>query len=471
MALLQLPSEVLGIVCEHLPRHDLRSLRLACRCLLTVSTRVLFRNLFVSFNMDSLERLEDVSYHETLSAFVESIHFNMSVIENPGLWNFDRWIQHSAGRNIGLYPGQKEGFLEQFNRYELKEYHRNYLEHVCGLKRLLRPHALTRKLSASMEKLPNLRNLRCSGVMAARPKQQLALNSYGLLSLDHLSQTAREILQEPIYCHERSLYLFWTLLNAAFTSDQKPLVTSLHGSTLDLRRWALNGYPLNNLPIALHKLRDLSLEFFEESRMFVDIRGVSKFLCQIPEIQTLRLSFGSFTTNALHQKVELDSIFDSQQCWKNLRKLSLQGILAYSVSLRRLLLAHKATLRALELSYFQFHSDYPDGGKPSSDDTWFGFFCFLPAELCLSHARFDGYLHSLYESWLTRDSNLSEPYHDDCVKYQIERFVTRRGPCPFTLLSTKPISTKGNLWNITPFPWLYLEDNSWLCPLGTFNMS
>ena len=104
-----LPPEIIRMICESFvdeseiltnetgPFEDdhLKNLRLASRVFLVDVTAVLFRNLVVFPNTDSLAKLEKISKEPHLSQLVTYIHFfgaRMSHSVNADEATFDRWF-------------------------------------------------------------------------------------------------------------------------------------------------------------------------------------------------------------------------------------------------------------------------------------------------------------------------------------------------------------------------------------------
>lgn len=193
---------------------------------------------------------------------------------------------------------------------------------------------------------------------------------------------------------------------------------------------------------SLSSLRQLSLEFKFENYLPDSTCGLSKFLTYLPALQSLRLSFDHLSPyEAIPANLEI--ILGRLRPWRSLRNLSLQAVHTSDKYLRELLTSHTNTLRWLEftqLTLFQPDnegiSDDEDGEEPKRGSSFIDLFRFLRATMSLEHARFHGqFLNGWDEAWTSPEPDPEVDYPYDCLKYRIERFITKGEPFPFRELS------------------------------------
>jgi hypothetical protein len=123
------PPEIISLICEHLSRPDLRSIRLVGRDFNSAAQRVLFRTVFVKLRLPSFERLWSVSEHKTLRRYVEVIIYDGREVEWPELNTFEGWLRHDAARGLGLHHKQDE-FLARFSDGELRNYYSGFCRYM-----------------------------------------------------------------------------------------------------------------------------------------------------------------------------------------------------------------------------------------------------------------------------------------------------------------------------------------------------
>jgi hypothetical protein len=239
-------------------------------------------------------------------------------------------------------------------------------------------------------------------------------------------------------------------------------LVSIRGSNLEVATWNKTADTLSEHFQSLSSLRHLNLEFeFEHDKLWSS-SGLSKLLAHLPALESLRLSFDYIP---FHEgtSANLEDFVGRSRPWTSLRKLSLQAVNTSDRVLRKVLTKHAITLRWLELTHInlwepgheQTH-EVEEGGE-LKQGSFIELFQFLREAMSLDHVRFNGnLLNSWDEAWVSPELEDEEEYPHDCLKYRIERFITKGEPFPFRELSD---DDKGVGFYGVPFA--YEQDDSW----------
>jgi hypothetical protein len=204
------PPEVLAGICVLLSRPDLRNIRLLSRTWDDAAQRILFETVFLRINLQSFERLQDISRHYKLSKHVRIISYDGRTLDGSAdRQGFQHWLRCSAGAGLGLVWKAKDELLSQFSMQQLEKYYFNYCRCLFAQDHILRRGNEKQMLMDALQKLPGLSGVQYTVISAA----QTGI-SCKVPPLSSLSPLAREILAEPedYHGHLESEGHFWTLL-------------------------------------------------------------------------------------------------------------------------------------------------------------------------------------------------------------------------------------------------------------------
>lgn len=454
-----IPPEILTDIFGLLSRSDLKNVRLVSHVWDDVAQQSLFKTTFLRINNRSFERLRNIAERDKLCEHVRVVCYDGGILSGlaaiAARQGFQDWLQHSAAAGLGMTQEVKKQFLAQFTLEQLENYYSNYCNYLSGQdNNILMQQNEEKLLIEVLQKLPRLLGIRYTVTPRAGPEMTARIPE-----LRSLSSLAREILAEPDDAHVDGTH-FWTLLQAACVAGHAQGLKSVFGSPLHLNRFVTAG---NSFPVSsrtLPALNELSLEFrFQPAS---DYRSdeltatIVDMVSQALSLATLHLSFGRLLWGGGAPIVHLPEGITNGLYWNRLRILSLRAMTAAEASLRTFLQNHAATIRSLELSDIIFNPNIlPDQSGP---DAWVHFIQFLEQEMSLESVRFDGFFSNLRagEGWLTHDADLTDPsvrYSDDCLKYQIERFITHEGPLPFGDMDEPHY--------LGDWRWVYQDDISW----------
>ena len=463
------PPELTNLICEHLSRPDLRSVRLVGRAFNSSAQPVLFRTVFVKVRLPSFERLWSISEHETLRKYVKVIIYEGMEVDWPHQdteWphqdTFEEWLRYEAARGLGIY--KKEEFLARFTKEQLQSYYSNlghFIRFVQGP--VLQGENDARWLREAALKFPRLSAIEYSETEVAGEEGR------ELKPMSTFSPLAQQILGEPTMGWGSFDHHFWMLVKAMFSPPALPTITELHGEMIDhdnIEKWE----PIIR-QLDMRSLQILSLEFANlDSRLLAPHRALATFLMRAPNLRTLQLALWDYTSVGSNPANFTPSMFfDYNLRWEHLRELSLSHMVLTIQRLKQLLERHSQTLRTLELSHMTLHS----GTEPvfgSARALWISMVVFLSQSMSLNHVSLAGYLTTdMNEAWSTVGRKMSEyidpPRHDGCLLDRIEHFIINGGPCPFARKLDVDSNHDGRAW--TPeHSWTWKEDDTW--NLATF---
>lgn len=454
-SVIQLPPEVMDLVCEYLPRPDLRALRTAFKSAQLSAELILFRTIYLQFNRASFERLQKIADHPRLRKFVRFLDYDGRQVRPDSVGKgVGKWVELNAGQGIGLHGEQKKKFLAQFAAEDLQRFYASYLLYVSGQEFLLRNGNSKRLLSNTIPKLPGLQGVRYSAPSSYRTRGRKIPSLHDLI--------AQDILEVPDGLWANSLDNFWHLLEPFCFSTNDAQLVSIRGSDLDFVTWNKRAATLSEHFQDLSPLRYLSLDFHIVYHQPWSTSELSKLLVHLPELQSLRLSFGGCLSFTNSENANLEDIMGGSRRWTSLKSLSLQAIVTSDKFLRGFLTSHAKTLRWLELSYTNLWepshdlSEDWDGEEPEVV-SFLELFQFLQETMSLEHVRFnENFSNTWNEAWTSPEPDDRDHYPYDCLKYRIERFITNGEPFPFRELSD---DDKGAGFYGVPFA--YEQDFSW----------
>ena len=246
------PPEITNLICEHLSRPDLRSVRLVGQAFNSAAQRVLFRTVFVKVRLPSFARLWSISEHETLRRYVEGIIYDGMEVAWPDQNTFEGWLPHDAARGLGI--AKREKFLAQFSEGQLRNYYSNfghYMRFIQGP--VLQGENDERWLREAARKFPRLSTVEYA-------ETEIAIeNGRELKPLNTFSALAQQILGEPEMGWGYWDNHFWMLVKAMFYPPVHPTIKEMYGEMIDLDNMA-KWEPII-LDLEMRSLEILSLEF------------------------------------------------------------------------------------------------------------------------------------------------------------------------------------------------------------------
>lgn len=450
-----------------LPQTDLKSVRLVSHIWDEAAQRLLFQSVILKVNLRSFEKLQDISKHHKLSKHVRAISYDGRTLSvDPVRKGFTDWLQFCAGSNLGFFGSVQDNFMEQFSMQQLQDHYFNYCQYLFGQEHILRRGNEQKLLVDALRLLPRLERVEYAAPQAfdgefIRVAPPLA----------SLSRLAQEILTEPdsVHGYRESEGHFWTLLQSAYLSGRGKTLCSVQGSDLDLERWNTIATSSRRYYKALPALRHLCLEFELVLDDDVQTTSLADMVANLPSLLSLRLSFDYLSFENPYASINLSQIVDSTLTWQYLSKLSLQAVVTTEEFIRDLLSRHANTLRSLELSNIRFKVTTASR-KREKQGYWVRFILFLGQDMSLTHIKFNGaFSNSWDEGWTTSDADdrrhhrqvgIPTEWPTDCLKYRIERYITKGAECPFR---PRTENDSGDCWDGPSYrlPWVFQEDDSW----------
>lgn len=458
-----LPEEIRTYIASFLSRSDLKNARTVSRMWDKTAQAVLFQTVFLRLHVQSFERLESIAHHENLRVYVRTISFDGGALYGGGTSSKTSWLQQSAARGLGIWGEQRPEFLAQFSPEQLQGYYEQYCNYIVGQKIVRKCDDYINRLLKVLHRFPCLSVFHYS----AGHKHKM----FRLPQLSSLSPLAQQILAGPeprSGGHHGSEQHFWTFLQAACVSAPDRQLREIRGSQLDLIFWEHMGSRVFNFWGSLTALKRISLEFSPAFQPYEREKPthLANMINRAVSLESLQLRFGGIRTPMIHSLFFLPQVFDDKMCWESLRRLSLQAVVSTEEYLRSLLQRHAKSLRFLELSDIKFEKATQTGEYGS----WIQFIIFLNHVMLLEYVRFEGSFSNAWnEWWIVGDagSYAGEDrrlhYPDDCLKFQIERFIIHDGPCPFI---PKKLATNKESDNDHGLPWDFKPDLSWKLESG-----
>jgi hypothetical protein len=266
---------------------------------------------------------------------------------------------------------------------------------------------------------------------------------------------------------------FWHLVAPMCASAYNPRFVGMEGADLDdPKEWikaAIELFP--NGFRNLSSLQRLTLEFFHDSTPVREegLTNLSKLLESLHKLRHLRISFGFIAIPHPLAAPALRFVMTKDVHFPYLRTFSMQAFIAPEKLLRAFLSSHSSTLRSVELSEIKLRSHIPDLPKA---DSFVDLFNFMRNNLSLEHVCFNGNLTDQWDqAWFSPkcDDN-GDDFDYDCLKYRIERFITKGEQWPI-----QPISEEDEDEDEDGYfeeddemdereanePWEYYKDESW----------
>ncbi|KAF4626732.1 hypothetical protein G7Y89_g11425 [Cudoniella acicularis] len=450
----RLPQELLSIICECLPRTDLKSLRcVSHRLKSSVNTRM-FHTITLRVNTKSFQKLRNIAADGELREIVRRICYDGRTLLNIPVPNREIWQQRIAGRGLVC---KRQQFLAQFTDSELDGFYKNHCDYLAGQHFGMGPLCEEALMKEVLSRLPMI-----TGVQFFLKEPTEATE---VVSLSSLSQIGQEILSEPDrYCNPDKDGRFWTLLRMACLSGHRYHLSSVEGRHLDMENWNALGFEYEDTYTNLPALRKLSFHFHRNDWISRDdTKVLADFLAHSSRLQSLRLSFDNYKIRMGPPTFRL-SYFAANQHWECLNSLFLDGLIATEIDLREFLAKHSATLRTLELRHVVFESVIcvdSSGQGQHLHGSFINFLTFLNQNMSLEKVSFNGRLGNEWDEIWDVEAPDGGINAGDCLKHKIELFATRRGPFPFIPISEVSGKIAATHKDGGVPPWMFPEDFSW----------
>ena len=452
-SLIGIPPEIVGSICNRLPREDLRNVRLVSRRLNGAAQRLLFHTVFLKINPSSFGKLSNISNHEVLRLHVRNISLDGRGLGWAEASSFERWLNDKTGAGIGVSYHKSDRFLSLFSREQLGDYFSSFSRYTKIVQALvLNENNEMVWLRKTVGRFPRLSTVEYSEI-----KQILEKGS----ELKPLGSQRIRIKPEEGLGHRDKH--FWMLALAVFHPQQHPSVTELRGEMLkheNARKWA------QIIPqLQLAGLLRLSLEFVCEHHWSQGPNwALADFLTRAPSLISLRLSYGDCGGLRINPALLPRSrILECPLYWEHLCKLSLSCMVVSPSVLQQLLLRHSATLKSLELSFMALHHN-GESIVGEARALWIMMIRFLSRSMSLEHVNLFGYFTTnTNESWSIGcggGATLNRRRYEGCLLDQIEHFITHGGPCPFTPKDAETSSYDTRSW-VPEHSWIWEGDETW----------
>lgn len=389
------PQEILQLICRSLARLDLKSVRLVSRELNRAAEVSLYRRIFLRRNIDSFCKLRMIASKPHLAKLVKTLTYSGKMLHHlDGELAFDLWCEHKICEGLER-PIIKEDvaiFRQQFTLSELQDCYHKY----C---RLYRSEELMQKFDAEGEdlimlfdKLPQIEEV-CFG------PHDIFSTPMGPVSLDHFSSVGKKMLVEPAFGQAYHVGQFTALLAAAHKNDRRLRI--IKGLDLQWELFQQSDETLAMMSANMSHCEHLALDIIWTHRRKNEA-AIAWMMSNPPRLRVLELNFGSLSFGygiaSTQTVIRLSSLFVHQTHWPHLTTLKLQGISGSDVDLKKLLLAHAATLRSLEFAYMNLEPHESQGMVHHC--SWVALILFLHESLNLEEMCFRGLLTNQWnEVW------------------------------------------------------------------------
>jgi hypothetical protein len=352
-------SKVRHGICALLSRPDLKSARLVSRSWAESLLPPLLETVFLRTDLLSFENLQEISRDTKLPRHVTKVVYDGRTLDGRAAGRgFQHWLRFTAGTGLGLVPEARDQLSSQLDDQELERCYVNFHRRLFGQEYVLRRNNAKEMLVAALQKLPNL-----TAVEYVVPSVLDTGLSCTAPPLQSLSTRAREILAAPESYpgYRESEGRFWTLVQSACVAGHARRLRTVRGSHLDLKRWnAAAAASLGDCIDAWPTLQHLSLEFVRDQHGARDASTVSGIIASAPSLRSLRISFGTFSSDEPHAVLHVPQVIYPTARWEHLGRLSLQAVVTTQRCLQGLLLRHAVTLDSLELFEINFEPETVD---------------------------------------------------------------------------------------------------------------
>ena len=460
---MNVPQEILQLICKHLERSDLKNVRLACKPLSEAANVSLFRYIYLRRNMDSFCRLRMVASTPHLAKLVKGITYSGKMLDSkddytdPFHWRYTHFTQGWLSQDL-------DGLRMSCPKADLHRYYSKWCGHLHSQRLMQRFDIEEKELDDAFSKLPQLEEIcfgPASGYLADRGEPSVC---------EPFSSLGREMLVEPQHCngleyHERQ---FTAMMTAAYKNKNRLKVIR----ALNVPRRTFKHHPeVSNMMRTnmIHCERFSVVLDHPLDRVWGEIQ-IASMLHIARKLQAIELTFDRIPFNREGYTQDLSQVLDRRSHWTNLTTLLLDGFTTSERRLKALLASHATSLQSLDLARISLSRLLPKGRLLYG--SWVRVILFLRETLDLHRMHFRGYFTNQgYENWQVRDP--WEPHHRDTPRVggaltfqeRVERYVVEGGEFPLP----QPTETEDQArWRdvLDAFrprldqTWIYREDHS-----------
>jgi hypothetical protein len=126
-------------ICALLLPDDLKEVRLVSRAWAKAaepSLPTLFQTVFLHLNLESFEKLQQISRNDKLRKLVKTVVYNGRTL--AAREGFGDWLRWSAGAGLGMLPEARDKFISQISGDELERCYVNFHRRLHGQEYILR---------------------------------------------------------------------------------------------------------------------------------------------------------------------------------------------------------------------------------------------------------------------------------------------------------------------------------------------
>ncbi|KAG4431350.1 hypothetical protein IFR05_013164 [Cadophora sp. M221] len=473
-----LPPEILTAICSHLPRPQLKNVRLTSKTFNLIASAFLFRIAYLSVGIKSFRNLQSIADDPSLCQHVRVI-------------SYDPWRMKNTSKSV---VAESNGSLNMFEAWKLYDLERGLRRSKLSDERL-RPlfenwlarvtdvEALSSELEFEMltdimSKLPMLQGLQydlfATGELHAysgRDKSGWEISTDAKEERHSSRRRTRKQADQEV--------VFWKLLDTAYAADRTEHVTKIKAADMDLASWESKGRKANSKSMVLPNLTAIDLQF--ELCFSMVGRCLQRILVEAPLLQHLALSFRTLHSASYwcRRYVRLSDFVPQDQCWKHLKHISFQHLVTPEAELRDFLQHHGNSLQSLELKDILLHpgdkvmrrseeENIEDRKGNEEVGSWLDMIEFLRTSLSLKRMEFGGILaNGRNEAWKVSEPRMEIPgmSYGDFLKPRIEKYICVGGKNPVELVPPDRVMTDvppDNKFDTRgleiPYIW---EDDSW----------
>lgn len=397
--ILDLPVEILNLICSHAEREDLKTLRLVNSHVSSSATRSLFRIVHISPSSFSFDRAHDVVAQEHLRKQVKSLIYHFGVLGDYYAGFDDFKHEYFQTRKPGETRDPSEVTAEVLWCYSC------WLEELDG-QRTFELRDEQEELRALCDRMPNLESIHtlmddCEDYINPQ---------------DYIGRRTGMVAAE-----DTSTMRFANLFRA---TEQKPLKKISARSIRWLDLIEITDEVQESLRNRMNKLDYLELGIYnmfneaedEDGNPRDHLRALDRFLATATDITTLKLDFDELPFESESERMLPISELILQHHWPQLREMKLEALCADEDLFVSFLSALGPSLRRLQLGDIELtrsrqENDYADVMR---------FFRALREELRLESAKLTGnFTNRAYQAWYV-DTEIED---DDCFREQLQRYL------------------------------------------------
>ncbi|KAL5326411.1 hypothetical protein ACEPPN_004096 [Leptodophora sp. 'Broadleaf-Isolate-01'] len=473
-----LPPEILTAICSHLPRPQLKNVRLTSKTFNSIASAFLFRIAYLSVGIKSFRNLQSIAHHPSLCQHVRVI-------------SYDPWRMKNTSKAV---VAESNGSIDMFEAWKLYDLERGLRRSNLGEERLrplfenwrarvadveaLRSEVEFEMLIDIMSRLPALQGLQYD-LFATGELHPYSGSDKSVWEISTEANEKRHNGRRRTRKQDYQEDVFWKLLETAHAADRTDHMTKIKAADMNLRNWESKGSIANPKSMVLPNLTAIDLQF----ELCIAMAGpcLQRILVEAPLLQHLALSFKTLDSACYraHRYVRLSDFVPRDQCWRHLKHISFQHLVTPEAGLRDFLQRHGNSLKSLELKDILLHpgdnvmhmlDEESIGDRKGNEEvgSWLDMIEFLRTSLSLSRMKFGGILaNGRNEAWKVSGPRMDIPgmVYEDYLKPRIEKYIRVGGKNPIELVPTDrvmaevPTDNKFDTRGLEiPYIW---EDDSW----------